>query len=240
MTDFVSPSWITLLSYIERGRNPDYRTLMNNTKAIRHDDNSISVRLHNTDVLTYHEDGSVTYNTGGWYTVTTKDRFNRYGPNGFGVYSDKGIWTLYGQGISVRYFDGLTLNPDTAEVLNPEDGPDWDSVDAENARIRKQINEYVNLYTDERIRELIESAKNGDHRGDCLMCQFGPDNHMGNEHFESHFEEGYTMASTMLNAYKFKQYGDPGLVLMMDADSRPKDVRANLRKFLRAQLVTPE
>lgn len=230
-------SWITLLSYIERGRNPNYRTLMNNTVAIRHDDDSISVRLHNTDVLTYHENGLVTYGTGGWYTVTTKDRFNRYGPNGFSVYSDRKVWYIYYAGERSRFFDGITVDPETLEIVNPEDGPDFEDLDTKNAETRKRIRKYVNLYTDDRIRELIQHAREQGMAGDCLMCQFGPDANLGSDHFESHFDEGYTMASTMFNAYKIKGYGDPALVLMMDAERTPKDVRTNLRKYLEGQLL---
>lgn len=40
----------------------------------------MAVRLHNTDVVTYHPDGTATLYTGGWMTVTTKDRINAWSP----------------------------------------------------------------------------------------------------------------------------------------------------------------
>lgn len=38
----------------------------------------IAVRLHNTRIVWFHEDGTVTLHTGGWQTVTTKDRINEF------------------------------------------------------------------------------------------------------------------------------------------------------------------
>jgi hypothetical protein len=38
----------------------------------------IAVRLHNTRIVVFHEDGSVTLHTGGYRTVTTKDRINEF------------------------------------------------------------------------------------------------------------------------------------------------------------------
>ncbi|AFU88327.1 hypothetical protein CcrSwift_gp334 [Caulobacter phage CcrSwift] len=48
------------------------------------------VRLHDTDVLTFHVNGAVEINTGGWNTLTTRDRINAFAPPHVRVYSDKG------------------------------------------------------------------------------------------------------------------------------------------------------
>ena len=53
---------------------------------------SIALRLHSTDILTFHRDGSVTATSGGWKTSTTKDRLNSFLPHGWRVYQDKGVW----------------------------------------------------------------------------------------------------------------------------------------------------
>jgi hypothetical protein len=65
------------------GRCLERRKVANNTYAERRWPD-IAIRLHDTDVVTLHPDGSITLNTGGWYTVTTKDRLNSYLP--FGVW----------------------------------------------------------------------------------------------------------------------------------------------------------
>lgn len=58
------------------------RPLCNNTRLIRRYvgdrfGSGIAVRLHATDVVTFHDDGRLTLWTGGWNTVTTRDRMNR-------------------------------------------------------------------------------------------------------------------------------------------------------------------
>jgi hypothetical protein len=68
------------------------RLLQNNTYLVQRGED-YAVRLHNTDVVTIHADGTYTLNTGGWETVTTKDRINGYGPAR--VYSHRGVWAVW-------------------------------------------------------------------------------------------------------------------------------------------------
>jgi len=37
-----------------------------------------AVRLHSTDVVTFHKSGMITLDTGGWYSVTTADRMHLF------------------------------------------------------------------------------------------------------------------------------------------------------------------
>lgn len=78
--------------HLNAGRAQDSKSLGNNTAAHRFDygpaTGSIGVRLHATDVVVAHPDGSVTLNSGGYRTVTTKDRINRFLPKGY----DEGGW----------------------------------------------------------------------------------------------------------------------------------------------------
>lgn len=76
------------------------KPIANNTRLIRSRDfpGSYAVKLHATEVVVIHPDGTFTLQTGGWLTVTTKDRINRYAPGS--VYSDRGVWyygTSFGQ-----------------------------------------------------------------------------------------------------------------------------------------------
>lgn len=66
----------------------------NNTYAT-HEADGIHYRLHSTDVVILHPDGSATLNSGGWRTVTTKDRLNRYAP--CLVYQHKFNWYVVGR-----------------------------------------------------------------------------------------------------------------------------------------------
>jgi hypothetical protein len=135
------------------GRNKDRRKLTHNTYAERRGE-AIAVRLHDTDILTFHPDGSVSYETGGWFTVTTKDRMNSYGP--LRIHSERGRWyagtTPYMDGMTVR--DGLVIA-----------GVDVDAVAAEdqrNAATRKAIDRFVKGITPERIVSAWENSG-----GDC-------------------------------------------------------------------------
>lgn len=58
----------------------------------------VAVRLHSTDVLTFHADGSIRVSTGGWDTSTTRDRIDTYLPSGWHVWSERGA-TILGNGV---------------------------------------------------------------------------------------------------------------------------------------------
>lgn len=45
----------------------------------------IAVRYHDTNIVTYHGDGSITLDTGGWETVTTTNRMDMLTPTRFRV-----------------------------------------------------------------------------------------------------------------------------------------------------------
>lgn len=60
------------------GKKSD-RPLENNTRLIRLDDNTIVVKYHQTNIVTYYRwRDDVLLNNGGWFTLTTRDRMERY------------------------------------------------------------------------------------------------------------------------------------------------------------------
>lgn len=63
-----------------QGRCQQSRKMGNNTYLHRDGGDSISLRLHSTDVVTWYRNGDIKLNTGGWNTVTTRDRINEYSP----------------------------------------------------------------------------------------------------------------------------------------------------------------
>ena len=78
--------WITAIGKLT-GRCHESRKIGNNTYLIRHKNTvSVSVRLHNTDVLTFHPDGSIDLCNGGWRTCTTHARMNEFLPAGYRVH----------------------------------------------------------------------------------------------------------------------------------------------------------
>ncbi len=81
------------------------RKLDRNTYAIlnapsndyaRYSDGSISIRLHDTDVVRVYPDDSLEINYGRWNTVTTRDRINNHLPAGWAVYTERGdlMWLI--------------------------------------------------------------------------------------------------------------------------------------------------
>ena len=73
------------------------RKLANNTYLIEQWEPSTesilyAVRLHATDVVTLHPDGSYTLDSGGWDTPTTKERINRFAP--VAVWAEKRKWRI--------------------------------------------------------------------------------------------------------------------------------------------------
>lgn len=55
----------------------------------------IGVRLHNTYVVMFYEDGRIELDSGNWNTVTTKDRMNKYLPRPWRVVQENFVWYLW-------------------------------------------------------------------------------------------------------------------------------------------------
>lgn len=73
-------TYAEMLNLVHGKTNRKERKIGNNTYAEIEYDNSISVRLHGTDVVRFYPNGLVKLNSGGWRTQTTKDRINKYSP----------------------------------------------------------------------------------------------------------------------------------------------------------------
>lgn len=69
------------------------RKVGNNTYLERRNEHTIAVRLYQTDVVVFHDDGSTTYDSGGWRTITTKSRLNEYG-EGVQVFAERRVWQV--------------------------------------------------------------------------------------------------------------------------------------------------
>src|SRR6188768_2137912 len=81
------------------------KRIANNTVKYERANGDVVYRLHNTDVVTKHANGTFTLNSGGWKTVTTKDRINLYAPAR--VHSDKGVWYVRN---GVPFYDGMRVD----------------------------------------------------------------------------------------------------------------------------------
>jgi len=85
----------------------------------------ISVRLYNTDIVTYHPDGSITLRNGGHQTRTTLQRINQLLPPGLSVFQKKYDWyVLYRGKGTLPFSDGMRVSetsepPDETPRKNP-------------------------------------------------------------------------------------------------------------------------
>jgi hypothetical protein len=77
----------------------------------RDDRGVVIIRLHATDIVTFHRSHKVTLNSGGYRTKTTRERMNTYLTGGYSVTSGDGFWNVRDceTGETVPYFDGITL-----------------------------------------------------------------------------------------------------------------------------------
>lgn len=227
------------------GRCKDRRKIANNTWLERRDDETIAVRLHQTDVVTYRADGSITLDTGGWFTVTTKDRMNRFTP--FGVSSRRGEWQVASRNPD---YDPDTYDPDTnpywGDTVPYRDGMTWraghwdgipDAAEVEAERIvreklKKDINAFVKSITPQMIVRAFDNPG-----GDCLLCRFGEDDCL-----TTHIDEHYFHATLARRAIEDRGYINPDVILSMiyyDAqrDRVSRDLTDGLRRFLKRRCI---
>jgi hypothetical protein len=175
------------------GRCFNKRKLANNTYAIRGELNTIAVRLHNTDIITFFPDGKVVLNSGGWKTSTTKSRINEF--SGLNIYQSKGIWYVSKPGDwenSVLFKDGMSY-------FNGE-LKDFAENDNKENKLRKQVRDYAKLV----VSKLPLPSPSG---GDCWFCSMRTqenkplgDSTGNKEHLISHLKEKYVVPSLVYNA----------------------------------------
>ena len=103
-------------------------------------DNTLVLRFHNTDILTWLPDGSRVVDTGGYNTVTTRARLN---DNGVRCYTSKSI--LYIQGVAIERRCTI-LSDGTVQS---------DVVESDLAVMRRKIDRYMTQW---KIRGLPSAA----------------------------------------------------------------------------------
>jgi hypothetical protein len=97
--------------------NHESRRIANNTQLRRNEDNSISVVLHSTAIVTFEPWGVIRLDSKGYSTVTTKRRINACLPDGFHLYQRAYCWYLAASPPSEvptqdqEFFDGMKIRP---------------------------------------------------------------------------------------------------------------------------------
>jgi hypothetical protein len=208
------------------------KPIARNTRIFERQNNDYAIRYHETDIMTFRNNGEVVLNSGGWRTYSTKERLNRFMPEGKQIFQVSGIWYITDGTRKVAFEDGMTLNH-VGEINFRVS-----SLDLEQAQkdIQKKINKY--------IKGFVESVKDGlkdPSSGDCWECSMiniitGKQAFQGMSHFLSHFEEGYYVPSLLVNAMNENVYGNPGFVWEMmksDPKFRKSEVAACLRQYFK-------
>lgn len=189
-----------------QGRCYKRRNVHGNTCLERRDDGSIALRLHDTDVVTFVQNGNIILDSGGWRTVTTKDRINRCLPEGWGIYQDKGLWYLSRgfRGDSNEqvwiFQDRMAIHPD-----GNVSGAASKSTPTEKRKLDKDVLKYVAEYMDALFAGKVPAPSTGD----CWYCSMRTNDGRplgeamrDNEHVLSHIQEGYHVPSLILAAAK--------------------------------------
>ena len=111
---------MTYQDLIEKLGNRSRRKLANNTYAERREGGAVTVKLHNTDILTYYANGHIKLDTGGWRTSTTKQRFNKF-LDWWRVSQENFDWYIYPLGAyseRVEYFDKIVITEDGTCIVS--------------------------------------------------------------------------------------------------------------------------
>lgn len=214
------------------------KLIANNTVEYYKEDGTKVIRLHQTDILEFHPDGTLMFNSGGWKTPTTKDRMNKHQSSAT-IIQNKGLWYLSTSSNPwndkdswVSFFDGIKIR--NGKVLNPKK-----SAHQKEQVLLKQIQKYC-----EKLKDLhvLPTPSNGD----CWYCAFHTDDGtpMGDTkdnvpHLRSHLKEKYIHGSLIINALQWGGYPNPILIFNMgfskDGPMRDTIVRT-VRRYFKAKL----
>lgn len=237
---------------VKRLGNRDSRKVANNTYMQRRENGTIAIRLHSTDVVTFHPDGRVTLDAGGWRTVTTKQRMNLFAPAGVRISQDRGLWTVqvggWENGVSYGYADGITIHPD-GTVSGATADPRTE------LKLRASIRKYVAGY----MAALKAGEVEAPGAGDCFFCgmrvvepsakageTLGEASH-DTSHLMAHMRERYYVPSLAARAVEtfhnapavmqqlYSMFAGSGVPAFMNGDWAGDRIAKALRRYLYRQ-----
>ena len=194
-----TPSTFKVADALLTGRCREGRNIAGNTRLERRGD-TIALRYHSTDVVTYHPDGSLTLDSNGWRTVTTKERMNWALPRGLHLRQDKGVWF-----VGASWFDNGTPFADGMRI-GPSGGitGGGTATPAKDRALKRRVRTFAQLCADALPLPLPDD-------GDCWFCylltkdgQTLGDRADGTDHLDSHIAKGYIVPSLVYRALKEK------------------------------------
>jgi hypothetical protein len=167
------------------------RKLGNNTYLVIDDaPSSYAIRLHKTNIITYHTDGRVVLDSGGWQTRTTSARLNEYSP--YRVYSDRGVWYVKIGDKTVTWRDGITIGPRGGIT-----GAGGSRLADATLALRRRVGVYAKQYTDALYDGKVGLPGAGDCWGCCMRSEDGKNPMGGPSHITDHMRERYFVPSLL-------------------------------------------
>jgi hypothetical protein len=172
---------------------------------VEYKDGSSSIRLHDTDIVTFDKKGNITLNSGGFRTKTTKERITRF--SSVRISQVNGLWYIgcqnkKGEITSVEFYDGIKLTEEL-ELIGKEKKSDVSKIE----KIKKEISKFCSMITRENLP--VPSS------GDCWLCCMRDKNGktMGEhsndaDHLKQHIKEKYMHGSLLVNAMRERGYND--------------------------------
>lgn len=193
-----------------------------NTLDYETTDGARVIRLHETDILTFHPNGGITINTGGFNTVTTRARVNEFLPAGKGgVFTSKGVIHYHGNEAETPFAETLHIGPRGA--IRPDVKPD------KLAALRRKLDSFMAHVKRRGLPTAEESA------GDpwCISPNVGKETAL------DWMESNYFTRTLYALALEYAGLTDSAVAYFMrDAERRGLDSRdlQRIRRYMRAQI----
>lgn len=168
-------------AYLAKGRDKWHRPLHGKaTSLVRTARGDIAVRYHETDIVTFHDDGSATLAADGHYTRATMEKLDEYTPYRYG--HDSAVWYVGVNGERYGFKDGIHV---------AEDGTVTGAMTEDEIAARRDlyasIKRYAKRYTDDAVRALLSPFTYGD-------CEDGE--------LAQYIEMGYISQAIIYRAYE--------------------------------------
>lgn len=214
-----------------QGRNSKSRKLANNTYLLR-GDGVFTIRLHATDIVTIHKNGTYTLNSGGWITLTTKSRLNEHAP--VSISQRGGVWYMADGSL---FYDGMTVGADGLDITGSKDPADYEQ---KLKALKKQARKYAKDFV-----AALQAGKIGmPSAGDCWFCSMRTqdgaslgDSTGDRNHIYMHMQESYFVPSLLVNAGRAAGYKDFQIGMMGIGGQRLFiDPENNIYKYVVNQL----
>jgi hypothetical protein len=209
------------------------RKIGNNTFEVLFNNGDKAIRLHNTNIITYKNNGNIVLNTDNWKTHTTKSRINQY-LKGLTLIQKNHTWFLvknYQDKNLITYYDSIEFD-NNINLITENKTVDTKKQD----KIKKQITSYCNLL--DKMDKIPEPSS-----GDCWYCSmYDVKNHVPlgdltkSDHLISHLKENYLHGSILINAMRESGYKNYQIGLHYQMNLKDTFKRS-LRKYLIKRLI---